>query len=64
MAFDGVRLVVRFYEKKGELYKIEEATGVSVNRLKGWLYGKEKISRKNYEILRQHMIKRSKHGSS
>jgi len=35
--YDGLKLLVQFYENNGALQKIEEKTGVPVLRIKKWL---------------------------
>ena len=48
--FDGLKLLVQFYDNHGALKKVEEKTGVPASRIKKWLNGGE-LSKEDRELL-------------
>lgn len=44
--FDGLKLLVRFYENHGQLKQVSEKTGVAVGDIQAWLEG-GKLSAEN-----------------
>lgn len=48
--FDGLKLLVRFYENHGQLKQVAEKTGVPIPDIQSWLDGGE-LSTENRELL-------------
>jgi len=48
--FDGLKLLVKFYENHGQLKQVAEKTGVPISRIQAWLDGGE-LSEENRGLL-------------